>query len=355
MNQQLEESERLIADFSKQNTELEEQLSVLRSQVQEKDGGAKAGAVDRTNLKLRWREGKKAPCVMSRSCDAVVDNNTVYCKYEETNNLYAHHIPSFSWSLTLKCPLIDGFSLTVIDGLLTTVGGYGNDFKNTKKLFSLTGKGSGRRWTEKFPPMPTKRYGLFALCTGTALIVAGGADDKHQKLKTIEVLNTETQQWHTAPDLPEPLAWSSLILCGDLVYLLGGTSKDETSTVYSCLLSSLLLSAGRSKSLGGNRVSTLSSKGSIWNRIADLPVTLSTAVTLHGQLLAIGGEDSEDKRTTAVHIYQPTTDSWEVISHMTTPRVVCLAAVLPDNQLMVVGGYTTGGKKCNSVEFGTII
>jgi hypothetical protein len=26
----------------------------------------------------------------------------------------------------------------------------------TNQLFSLTGEGSGRRWTEEFPPMPTK-------------------------------------------------------------------------------------------------------------------------------------------------------------------------------------------------------
>ena len=82
MNQQLEESEQLIADFGKRNTELEEQLSVpLRDQVQEKDGGANARAVNRPNFKLEWREGKKSPCDISRYCDAVVDKNTVYLVY----------------------------------------------------------------------------------------------------------------------------------------------------------------------------------------------------------------------------------------------------------------------------------
>ena len=37
--------------------QLVEQLRVMINQVQEKYGGAKAGAVDRTNLKLRWRGG----------------------------------------------------------------------------------------------------------------------------------------------------------------------------------------------------------------------------------------------------------------------------------------------------------
>ena len=43
MNQQLEVSERLITDFGKRKIELEEEVEVLRSQVQGKDGGAKAG------------------------------------------------------------------------------------------------------------------------------------------------------------------------------------------------------------------------------------------------------------------------------------------------------------------------
>ena len=176
-------------------------------------------------------------------------------------------------------------------------------------------------------------------------------------LKTVEVLNTETREWHTAADLPQPLTYSSLTLCGDLVYLLGGFNKDKVAinSVYSCSLTSLLSSTG-STSLGGRLVSTLtqSSKISPWNRVADLPVYSSTAVSLHGRLLAIGGEDSKGEPTTAVHMYQPTTNSWEVISHMTTPRSVCLSAVLPDNQLMVVGGYISTYEKTDSVELASI-
>jgi hypothetical protein len=361
VNQQLKESERLIADFGKRNTELEEEVRVLRSQVQGKDGGAKAGAVSRTDFKRWWREGEKAPCGMSRYSDAVVYNGTVYYRYNPRNKVYAYHISSSSWSPTPDAPC-KGFVLAVIDGQLTTIGGYVSG-ENTNKLFSLTGEGSGRKWTEIFPPMTTKRYCVSALCTGTALIVAGGyglgrRGDKDKVLKTIEVLNTETREWYTAADLPHSLLYSSLTLCGGLVYLLGGFDKDEeyTNSVYSCSLPSLLSSSG-SPSLGGRLVSTLtrSIKGSQWNRIADLPDIASTAVSLHGRLLAIGGQDSEDKPTTAVHMYQPTTNSWEVISHMTIPRSLCLSAVLPDNQLMVVGGWTTGDKECDSVEFGTVI
>ena len=196
------------------------------------------------------------------------------------------------------------------------------------------------------------------VATGTALIVAGGYYNKFQTLKTVEVLDTKIRQWYVATDLPEHVAYSSLTLCGELLYLLGGFNKDSvpTSLVYSCSLSSLLLSIG-SRILGGQFESTLtrSNKGSPWNKVADLPATFSTSVTLHGQLLAIGGKDSKYKFSTTVYMYQPSTDSWEVVSHLKSPRAGCLATVLPDNQLMLVGGYTTGNKKCDSVEFGRVI
>jgi N-acetylneuraminic acid mutarotase len=53
-------------------------------------------------------------------------------------------------------------------------------------------------------------------------------------------------------------------------------------------------------------------------------------------------------------MYSQSTNSWNVISHMTTARRYCFAAVLPNNQLMVVAGKTiTDGKRTDidSVEF----
>ena len=54
--------------------------------------------------------------------------------------------------------------------------------------------------------------------------------------------------------------------------------------------------------------------------------------------MAVGGRNTEDNTTTAVHKYNPTTDSWEIISNMTTARDHCLVAVLPINEMIVVGG-----------------
>ena len=81
-------------------------------------------------------------------------------------------------------------------------------------------------------------------------------------------------------------------------------------------------------------------KDSVWEQLADLPVKQPTCESICGRLLAIGGIMDSGKYSTAVHMYNSTTNSWEIISHMITGRRDCFTAVLPDNQLMVVGGVT---------------
>ena len=124
--------------------------------------------------------GEKAPCEMTRYCDAVVGGGVVYYKEElfgsDNDKIHAYHTTTSKWSLIPDCPVYGGFVLTVINGTLTTVGGFGGG-KDTNKLFSLTGAGEDgdKTWSEDFPPMPTKRCLVSALCIGTALIIAGGS------------------------------------------------------------------------------------------------------------------------------------------------------------------------------------
>ena len=204
--------------------------------------------------------------------------------------------------------------------------------------------------------MPTKRSLTSAVCGGRSLIVAGGVGEGDKIQSTVEVMDTETLQWSTASSLPHPLSQASATLCGDQVYMLGGwvNSYKQSKSVFTCSLATLLQSC-QPQSLG-ERLKTLSlaSRPKVWHQLADTPVTLSTCASLHGRLLAVGGRDSDGKETTAIHMYNTTTNSWEVISHMATPRCRCSVAVLPHNELMVVGGITPDDKT-NSVEIATIV
>ena len=358
---QLQERDKVIADFERQVKELKGQLyriDVHKEQHIYSNLYDRPSADRETVIKLSWREGKKAPRGMDRRCDAVVRESVVYCRQFTLDNdeIYSYDTTTSKWSPIPRCPVHKAFAMAVVDGLLTTIGGFGEDEMDTNKVFSLTGaEGDGHRtWTEEFPPMPTKRYNVSALCTGALLIVAEGAKGDGVILTSVEILNTLTHQWRIVTALPQPLSTSSITVCGDRLYLLGGADRDFkwTQSVYSCSLTTFL---GPSESHVVGRVGQSEPDDSgTWIRVADLPVVRSTAVSLHGQLIAIGGRDLNNIPTSNIHQYNASTNTWKVIGHMATPRYRCLAAVLPDKQLMVVGGWGSDNKVTDSVEFATV-
>jgi N-acetylneuraminic acid mutarotase len=174
--------------------------------------------------------------------------------------------------------------------------------------------------------MPTKRRGTTAVTSKEHLIVAGGTIEI-VGLNTIEVMDTKSLVWSKVASLPHPYSNASTIICGDQLYMLGGfDNKDKTKSVLTCSLTELLQSSP--------------SSSSIWHRVADAPAYYSTCAAVNGELLAVGGCDKDETPSSAIHKYNPTTNSWDLISNMPTARYDCLVAVLPTNEVMVVGGST---------------
>ena len=59
----------------------------------------------------------------------------------------------------------------------------------------------------------------------------------------------------------------------------------------------------------------------IWHRVADAPAYYSTCAGVNGELLAVGGRDKDAKTfkpSSTIHKYNPTTNSWDLISNMPT-------------------------------------
>ena len=320
LERQLEEKEQVIAHFQKRIAELEQP----RPAVTDAASRSREQSSSRASINLTWKEGEKAPRKMSGSYCAAVDSSTLYIRTGINDQVYAYTISTSSWSQLPKSPARSCPSV-IINNLLTLVGG-SHDGTITNQLFSLTGEGSGRRWTEEFPPMPTKRRGSTALCAGRALIVAGGKTKERSVLTVVEVMNMATKLWSTAASLPQPVmpVYAPAAACGDRIYILG------ERYMYTCSVTTLILSQ------------SLNMLG-VWSELAVPPVTDTTCVSIQGRLLVIGGKGLDEEPTSAIHMYNRTTDSWEVINHMGIPRWQCIAAVLPNNQLMVVGGRTGKG------------
>ena len=308
-------------------------------------------------MELKWREGRKALCAIHRGPDAVVQGSVMYLRVPDSQQVHGYNSTTDDWFQLPDCPH-RAFSLAVVDNLLTAIGGQqAGQYTNT--LLSLTEEGRDRKWVETFPPMPTKRSFICAVSSGAALIVIGGVGDGPEVLSTVEVMDVSTKVWTTAASLPEPLSIASGTICGDRVYLLGAVniSYDPIKLVFTCSLSALLQSSQPTSLTRRFQTASLATSTSVWSKVADLPVVRSTCVSLQGRLLAIGGSDSDGIPTTAVRMYDPTTNSWSVTSHMTTPGEWCFAAVLPGNRVIAVGGWTgeTASSTTDSVEIANLL
>ena len=257
------------------------------------------------------------------------------CSYNSKSN---------KWSELSKCPY-QYSSLAVVNGQLTAIGGCEDCRKkhtHTNKLLSLRGS-----WSYVFPLMPTKRHSTTAVTSKEHLIVAGGITGSaafiDDIINTVEVMVTKTLIWSTVASLPHPYSFASATICGDHLYMLGGNDdKGETKSVLTCSLTELLQS----------------SSSSVWHRIADVPAYYSTCGAVNGQLLAVGGRGEGRKATAAIHKYNKRTNTCDMPTarygcDMPTARYGCLVAVLPTNEIMVVGGLVSPGSITNKVEIAT--
>ena len=348
LRQQAGEKERVIAEFQQASLREARRISQLEQQLKLwPEASSSGGAEGLVSMELKWREGRKALREMRRGTDAVVQGSMVYIGAVKSQQLHGYNSPTNDWLWFPDCPN-ESFSLAVVGNLITAIGGVKID-QYTNTLFSLTEESRKRKWVEIFPPMPTKRTLTCAVSSGTALIVIGGWGDRQVVLSTVEVMDASTKVWTTAASIPEPLYNASATICGDRLYVLGARNSSEkaSKSVFTCSLSALLQSSQPMSLTRNLQALSLTASTTVWSKLADLPVLGSTCVTFQGRLLAIGGSDTDFNPITAVRMYNPTTNSWSVISHMNIPHELCFAAVLPGKRIIVVGGYI--GKRIDSV------
>ena len=350
---ELQQTQQLVSEFQeslqqkdKTITELQRTISEHERKTQQLVQGATASrdtppqqqpvetrqttvaAAQKDISKMRWREGKNAPVVMTRGA-AVVHGNTAYFSPGGSRQVYSYQNVhgKEQWSRLLDNPNV-WFGLAVTDGLLTSVGGSGH----TNTLLSLTGEGERKQWSQIFPPMPTLRENPACVTTEQALVVAGGYGAGGH-LDTVEVMDTDTKVWTKVASLPEKCSSLTATVLGDRLYLAVGFPSSKS--VFTCSLPDLL----PPDTLGSRlRRQTLSPRQNVWKRVSSLPVTDSTLVSFGGHLLAVGGENDSGNPTSHVYRYNSTTDSWTAATRMKKKKSRCLAVTLPDDQLIVVGG-----------------
>ena len=224
------------------------------------------------------------------------------------------------WEELPQCPYRNS-GLVVIDSGLTAVGGY-DVYSQTNKLFTLRQS----RWVEEYPPMNTARSSPAVVSTSDGghmnVIAIGGVGDGGGLIDAVELFHTGRRSWSRLTSLPQPLAYPSATICGNQLHVIG---YDDNG--YSCSLQALLSS---------NQPIRSQSRTPTWTPLPRLPVTWSTAATLCGQLVIIGGKRD---RSPVNSIHQLVDGQWVNIGSMSSGRSECLVASPSPDKMVVVGGY----------------
>ena len=312
----IEELKKLLQEKDEQLQGKDKQLREMEQQIREKDSIIKA---------------QERPVVLPKGIrgSAAVEGNIAYFRIGGDPSVYAYDSSNSKWlCIYPECPFIR-FGIAVINGLLTAIGGQ-QDGKVVGTLLSLTGEGTNKQWSEKFYKMPTERLFPGIVRNRTSLIVAGGTTSglDGDSLSTVEVMNTETLHWATARSLPHPFLDAWLTVCGDKVYMLGGNvRKTASKSALACSLNDLDDKSGK------------------WDIMPKVPVYNATCATVNGKLLAVGGKQSleeGEKNCSAIYAFNPAEKSWGIKCNMEKARSFCLLAALPNNKLMIVGGFMQG-------------
>ena len=259
-------------------------------------------------LTVQCHRKKTAPCGMRRG-SATTDDRYAYFTLHHSNSVHQYECSTEKWEQLPSCPYRDS-GLAIIDRELTAVGGS----RYTNKLYTLR----QRKWVEKYPPMNTARSSPAVVSTsdGEYLIVIGGSVGVWTA--TVELFQAKSRRWYKLTDLPQPLIYPSATICGDQLNVIGAVANG-----YSCSLAALPSSDQPITS-----PLTLS-----WKPLPPLPVELSTASTLCGQLVLIGGWRG---LLPVNSIHQLVGGQWVEIGSMTSTRSSCLvASSSPDNIIIV--------------------
>jgi serine/threonine protein kinase len=311
------------------------------------------------SFQFNWSESVQAPCEMA-SGSATAIGEVVYVQPWGSSKVYSFDFGDKRWAELADCQKRE-CSLVTVKGRVTAVGGC-TDTEDFDTLTSLEMRSRGRsRWVVKLKNMPTKRYSTAAVSNEEVLIVTGGFSNE-RPLSSVEIMDIESEQWYIASKLPRALHRHSATLCGNLVYMLGGKdSSGSTTSVFQSSLSVLLLRASPALQESGTNVDVQASVAmdSPWKSVSPIPLNFTTSLSIQNassgskKLVAFGGYNSERKqRSSDVHVYDPTHDSWLQIGAMISPRSSCISSVLSNNRVFVIGGKNRLGLLSDTVEIG---
>ena len=229
------------------------------------------------------------------------------------------------------------FTMTELTHQLVVVGGgIGMSTDKTTNTVSVYST-SSQSWKKPYPPMNTPRRYPAVSTYYQCLVVAGGSDASWTDIATVEILDTSTynSQWLSATGLPISCRRMSAAVTHGTLYLLGGSLGKQVLRVS--------LSA----------LTQIDGPPAQWCILHDAPLEYSTAIAVHGSVLAVGGSHS-GQRSSAIHVYDQEKNAWNKVDNLPTEKEDCACCHLPSGEILVAGGEDKYGRDTSQMDMASI-
>jgi len=183
-------------------------------------------------------------------CDAyaIVINSTLYitggwCPNDNRNiyNVYQYQLDEDHWSVLPPLQQFYGIPVNINDHL-TVIS---SKHRTTHKATNLVTTYIDNSWTNTYPNLSVARLLPAVVSYHQYVMVAGGEDDNHTLLDSIEIYDITKSYWMIVnTHLPKPMYWISATTCGDsftIVGYTGGADHKHYPDTFITLIHSLLL------------------------------------------------------------------------------------------------------------------
>jgi N-acetylneuraminic acid mutarotase len=269
--------------------------------------GAALGLARTWHTATRLADGR---ILLAGGSDGMDDQYALAEIFDPVNNLFlpaaALHTPRHEHSATL-----------LPDNRVLVVGGYNHQqqWLADAEVYDP----AADAWTVLPPLYPHGVQHTATLLADSRVLVVGGCIGSSVCTEKVEIFDPSTNSWAEAAPLRSERASHAAVLLNDgRVLVAGGTLADSDALLYD------------------PRSNTWSAAGAmVWPRTQAPMIKL-----LDGRVLAVGGLSlpGDPLPTAGVEIYDLSTNTWTAAASLAQPRYAHLLAILPDGQVLAVGG-----------------
>ena len=292
---------------------------------------------------LTFTEGTKFPTCINGLDQGVVIGKDVYVGVSRDRKVFKYSITDDTWSSFPQGP-VQYASIGYLYKKVLLAGGQQPPPSVQVTADILEFDEASQQWVRStsIPPMPTARRAVTAVSWSSppALIVCGGDDQQGNPMTVVEVYHSRTSQWHAVSPMAFPRDHMTHTVIHNMLYLVGGYEGSLPSTITKTVMSTVIPQLLET---------CLQPSPTQWQslQIPNVPYYMSTATSLGGCLLVVGGIKDQTippkskSIVSSVQAYCPFTSSWVLVGELPQPCCNCITATLPTGELLVIGGVSS--------------